>query len=188
MNKDRFIRFYLWISVVYVLVLMYMQGQFLKSLEFMPLSNFGPISTSIFKYQFGFAGNTIEVLNVPLFMFIAFALLSGFVAYLTLREKPIEKKLLREVVVYNVLLSILLILSSIVFMLLIPNTVNGAIESGFLMTKFEVQRNEFQNAFNFTWLFMTIYVVLNVVALYSTKEKKFKEKKENIEEDSEFLL
>jgi len=188
MNKNVFIRMYLSLSILYVLALLYLQNQFLKSLEYLPFSNYGSISSSIFKYQFENFDITIDSINIPLIMFIAFALLSIFVAFLAMKEEPIKNKLLKEVVVYNVIIAFLLILSSIVFMLLIPNTVNGAIDSGFFMTKFEIQRDEFQNAFDFTRLFMIGYIILNGVALYLTKEKKFKEKKEVVELDSEFLL
>ena len=188
MNKNAFIRLYLWLSIAYVFALMYLQGQFLKSLNYIPSGNYGPITSTIFKYQFGFIPSTIVVINIPLIMFFAFVLLTGFVAYLSLKEEPIENKLLKEVVVYNVIIATLLVVSSIVFMLLIPDLVNGVIDNGFIMTRFEVQRGDFQNAFDFTRLFMLVYVVLNTVALYLTREKKFKEKKENVELDSEFLL
>ena len=188
MNKNAFIRLYLWLSIVCVLVLAYLQYQFTQDFIGQEVSLYGSISSNIFKYNFENAFLTIDAFNIPLIMYLSFALLSGFVAVLAYREKPVEKKLFQEVVVYNVIISILLIVSSIVFMVLIPDTVNGALENGFIMSKFEVQRGEFQNAFNFTYLFMTIYVILNFVVLKITKEKKFVEKKEEMDLDSEFLL
>jgi len=188
MNKNAFVRLYLWLGIVYVFVLMYLQSQFLKSLEYLPSSNYGEITVSLFRYRFENLDIYINSINIPLMMFIAFTFLSGFVAYLALKEEPIRNKLLKEVVIYNVVISVLLIVSSIVFMLLVPERVNGAINVGFFMTQFEVQRGDFQNAFDFTRLFMVVYIVLNATALYLTKEKKFKEKKEEVELDSEFLL
>ena len=121
-------------------------------------------------------------------MYIVFILLSGFVAYIALREKPVQKKLYQDVVVYNVILVILFAVSNVVFMLLIPSTVAGPLEYGFFMVKFRIQGGDIVNAFNFTYLFMTAYIVLNIVVLQLTKEKKFKEKKEVDELESEFLI
>lgn len=188
MNKNAFIRTYLWLSIAFVILLGYLQFQFTQDLIGDETALYGTITSSIFNYTFENAFLLIEALNIPLIMYFAFALLSGFVAALALKEKPVEKKLYQEVVVYNVIIAVLLVVSSIVFMILIPDGINGVLENGFFMSKFEIQRDEFQNAFNFTYIFMVIYIGLNVTVLQLTKEKKFIQKKEDLDLDSEFLL
>lgn len=188
MNKNKFIRMYLWLSIVCVLVLAYLQYQFIQDFIGTEVALYGSINAGLFKYSFENAFLEITAFNIPLIMYFAFALLTGFVAVLALREEPVKNKLIQEVVVYNGIISLILIVSSIVFMILIPDTINGALQNKFLMTNFETQRDVFKNAFNFTYLFLAVYIVLNVTVLQLTKEKKFKEKKEEVELDSEFLL
>lgn len=189
MNKNNFIRLYLNLSIVFVAVLAYLQYLFTKG--FMgeeQLMYSGTISSGLFNFNFENAYIEINVFNTPLIMFVVFALLSGFVAYIALREKPVQRKLYQDVVVYNVILTILFAVSNVVFMILIPDTVAGALEYGFFLVKFPVQGGDIANVFNFTYLFMTVYIILNIVVLQLTKETKFREKKEEDELDSEFLL
>jgi len=188
MNKNEFIRLYLWLSIVFVLVLAYLQYQFTQDLMGTEMSISGTISSNLFNYNFENAFLTIDVLNTPLFMYILFTLLSVFAAVFALKNPPIRHKLLQEVIVYNVIISILFIVSSIVLMVLLPNTVSGAIEYGLIAMKFPIQGVDIINVYNFTYLFMIAYIILNIVALQLTKEKKYKEKKEETDLDSEFLL
>jgi hypothetical protein len=167
---------------------MYLQYQFTQDLMGSETSISGTISSNIFRYNFENAFLTIDVLNTPLIMYISFTLLSVFAAVLALKNPPIRQKFLQEVVIYNVMISILFIASSIVLMVLLPDTVSGVIDYGLIAMKFPIQGGEIVSVFNFTYIFMIVYIILNIVALQLTKEKKYKEKKEETDLDSEFLL
>ena len=188
MNKDRFIRMYLWLSIAVVLLLVFLQVSFGTGLMGEEPSISGEITTSLFQYKFENIVLTIDVLNTPLIMYIAFTILTIVVAVYGLKKEPVKQKLVQDLLVYNGIISILLIVSNIVYMILFPDTVSGILEHNLFLTRVPVQGGSIVNVFNFTYLFMLVYIILNLVVLLQTKEKTFKEKKDDTELDSEFLL
>ncbi|MBN2604930.1 MAG: hypothetical protein JXR62_03815 [Bacilli bacterium] len=163
MNPDSLLRTYNKISIVVGLILMIVLVTYFGKI---PVGMYGPIEKGLFSTVFTVALNTeIVVFNVALlFAIIAFLFHVG-VLIIVFNKKTTEKAI-QESVLYNVILSIGLILTLIIFYLNIPANVNGEIFIGFFQYKFNVLSDVIVGGFNFAYIVTTIYVFLNIAIAF----------------------
>ena len=175
MSKDKFTRIYLNISFILVLALLVMVSVFL--MEF-PEGLNGTVSTTIFEVKLTSGEQFLKIFNWPLVFTLSVFVLNILVLVKALIGKQLEQQLLTETLVYNVVLSFLMVASTIIFMLLIPESVNGLIQHRVFRTKFYTMTDEFTNVYNFNYIIMGIYVIYNYIVLRITKEVKVVVEKE----------
>jgi hypothetical protein len=187
MDKNKIIRWYLWLGIVFAVVLGFLERSFLLNLPNFEAGNYGDMTVSIFQLEFVNYFDQVSVLNTPLIGFIGFLVLSILVAVYALKDQRVKQKQIQDVLIYNVVIVLMLIIASIVYMIMIPERVNGSIEHKFFVSLFEIQRDNFVTVYNFVYTLLLAYILLNLEMLRETKEKVFKEKKQVEELDSEFL-
>ena len=176
MEKNKFVRVYMWVSLLFVLGMLIVNSVYLSSFPvdslLYPYGFNGIVEKTFFTITLINYSGTMEIFNWPLIIHFTFFVLSGFNVYLVLRGEQLKKKLLTEVMVYNVVIALLLVLSSLLFHYLVPDIINGVIENGFFMTKIPRQIDDVVNVYNLSNLLLTVYFVLNLFALIKTGEKK----------------
>lgn len=187
MDKNKFVRWYLGFSVIFALFMYYMQNRFINALFGEGTEFFGDIESSLFNVNFSNYFADISTFNAPLVIYLSFLLLTLLVAYFALKEEKVEKKLIQDVVFYNVLLAATFVGFNILFMILIPDRVDGAFTNGFFTSILTQSGGVERTLYNFVKPLLLVYTVLNVVVLFVAREKKFKSKQKVEELDSEFL-
>lgn len=175
MSKDKFTRIYLNISLVLVVLLLIMVSVFL--MEF-PVGMNGTASATILQVDLTSGGEVVSIFNWPLVFAFAVLILNVLILVKAMIGTPLDKQIITETLVYNVVLSLLMVASTIIFMLLIPETINGYIEHKIFRTKIFTQSEDFTSVFNFSYVIMGIYVIYNYVVLRITKEAKVVVEKE----------
>jgi hypothetical protein len=81
----------------------------------------------------------------------------------------------------------MLVVSTLVYMYLIPDIVNGVIAHKFLWTEMPRVTDDVVKVFNFGYVISIIYIVLNFGLLYHKRERKFQQK-EQVFENEDLLL
>jgi hypothetical protein len=190
MEKNKFIRTYLWLSIFLVIMIMIINviylGEYPVSETLFPSGFNGLVEKDLFNVTLTNYNGELTIFNWPLVIHAAFLLISVLNLVLVFKGEPLKKKLISEVMVYNVLIAFMLVVSSALFIFFIPDAINGVIDNGFIMTKFPRQANELVNAYNLSFVLLTVYAVLNFTILTMTKEKKVV-KKEEFNEGELFL-
>lgn len=132
-----------------------------------PEGMYGVIDRGIFNLDLSISpGVNIEIFNSPLIWFIGFFLLNlGLLIYSQVGDKEAVGTISGSLF-YNLILSVLLIVTQLVFYYLVPETVNGAIEIGLFEYEFAVLSDVSNVGYNFGYALATIYVLYNVFVVY----------------------
>ena len=189
MEKNKAVRLLLWLSLLFVVALFIVEFTFLTQLpagdEFQ-FGYYGIINSNIFKAKFTALEIDTVVINTPLIGGAIFLLFNGFMLFYSIRGEELKHKFINEIIVYNVVIALLLVISSIVYMILIPDIVNGFIENNIIMTKIPRQADQIINVYNFNFVLLIVYSLLNMYTLFKTAEKKLPNDTEF--EEGELLL
>lgn len=176
MEKNRFMRLYLRISIVlaiFILIvnLIFIWGFPIDSTQF-PYGFNGTVEKTLFEVTFINMSGNVEVFNWPLIIHFGFFIVTVLTAALALTGEQLKKKKISEFMVYNVIISLLLVISSLVFMFLIPDTINGVIKNGIIFTKMPIRTDDIATVFNLSFVLIIIYIGMNIYVLSSTAETK----------------
>ncbi len=126
----------------------------------------GDITKTFFTLKFDLAfGQMIEVFNSIVIIFFAIFLINLGALIFTLTGDKM-KGLLAEGAFYNTIISFLLLVSHLAYYLQIPKTVNGEISHSVFHSNFYRLTDLRIIAFNFSYLFITIYLVYNIYVIY----------------------
>lgn len=176
MEKNKFARTYLWVSLVFVVCMAIITfiylNRFPSNLEMYPYGYNGVVEKTLFNVTLTNLSETIVIFNWPLIIHFGFFVLTILNVVNILRGEQLEKKIISEVMVYNAVLAFVLVLSSGLFIFFIPEIINGVIDHGYFLTKMPRQMNDIINVYNLSYVVYTIYFLLNAYALYVTAEKK----------------
>lgn len=190
MGKNSIVRLYLWISIVFVLVIAVVNILFINDLpvqiELFPNGFFGTIEKTLFNIAFISESAVIEIFNLPMILHLVFLVLSIGVLAFALIGKALEQKVFVEVLLYNVIISLALVIGNAVFVYLIPDVVNGTLVNGLFITTMPKQAADVVNVYNLSFILLAFYFVLNGAMLIKTREQRVI-KKEEFNEGELFL-
>jgi len=171
MEKSKFVKIYISISLVVVFALLVVNLSFLGSMpnDLTYASGFyGTVSKSLFTINFENITDTINIVNWPLIVSFVLLVFSVIVAVIVGVGEKMNNKVLQDGVVYNVVALILVVVSNVVYTFMIPDTVNGLIKHQMFLSKFEVLDSEFRTAFNFGFILLFIYLIMNIIFLFAS--------------------
>jgi len=132
-----------------------------------PDSMYGPVEKGLFSLDFSvaFGENTI-VANLPFVFFIVFFIYNlGMLIYTQTGDK-MEANNITASMFYNTILSVLLIVTQLVFVYMIPDSINGNIVIGLLQYEFVELSDLSTIGINFGYILAIIYTFYNVFVLY----------------------
>ena len=176
MKKDFILNFYYKVTVFLAM------GAFISLflyLEKFPELMFGDITKSLFSLEFSISyGVTEQVINSALIVFVCIFLVNlGVLIYSWTGEKI--EGLLAEAVFYNVIITLLIVISHIAYNIQIPLNVNGEISHSLFNSNFFALSDVKVIVFNLSYLLITIYLVYNAYVIYKLIPQK--EENEEIE-------
>ena len=166
-----------------IINIIYLQN-FPSSVLLYPNGYYGIVEKTLFNVTL--TGYAEPIFNWPIVIHAVFFVVTVFNLVYALKGEQLQAKLLTEVMVYNAVITMLLVISSAVYIFFIPDIINGIIEHKFFMTVIPRQSNDIINVYNLSFLLLFIYIIINVVALSRTKVKKVV-KKEVFNEGELFL-
>lgn len=178
MNKDRNMRLYTNLSILIGFVLLLVT--FIYLLRF-PIEFYGVIETSLFNIEFSNYEGELDVFNFVLIFYLGVTLLNVLVWIFIGTSKDITKPQLKEVVVFNTMITLFMIASNVVFVLMMPNQVNGLIEDGFFYLSVPKVSSDIIKVLNFNYVLAFIYVFYNMYISVKTMPERVE--KEEVEEE-----
>ena len=159
MDKYKFLRIYVNFSIIIGLLLLI--STMIYTSQFI-LSFYGLVSKTLFQVTIdGFID--ITIFNTPLIIFAMLLVVNIIVMVRLGSVEEVEHKVLREVVAYNTLLTIMLVIGQVVFFLLIPERITGEIVNLFYAIKVPVKMDQFVYVINVNYILTITYVVYNIV-------------------------
>jgi hypothetical protein len=191
MTKDKFIKIYMWMSIVFMLGYLATIGNFLGTFPSdatdYPYGFNGTTEVNLWKAVFSNYAGDIEILNVPLIVSGVFLLVTVLVVVYAFKGDKLKDQAYGELLIYDTILALMLVVSTLVYMYLIPDIVNGVIAHKFLWTEMPRVTDDVVKVFNFGYVISIIYIVLNFGLLYHKRERKFQQK-EQVFENEDLLL
>ncbi len=173
MNKENLM------STYYKMCVVIAMGAFLSLFLYLkqfPKGMNGDITKTFFSLKFNVMPNeTVEVFNSIIIVFFVIFLINLGVFVFTLVGTKV-KGLLAEGAFYNMILSFLLLLSQLAYHLQIPKIVNGEISHSIFHSNFYRLTDVRIIVFNFSYLFITIYMFYNIYIIYKMIPKKSSQK------------
>ena len=144
---------------IFVILLMYFGN--------LPEIMYGPIEKGLFNIDFNVEyGVNVIVFNLPLIFFTLFFLYNlGMLIFIQVGKK-VEANATCESVFYITILSFLLIVSQLVFVYMVPENINGAIQIGLFQYEFVELNDLSTTGINFGYILATIYTLYSVFVLY----------------------
>ena len=160
MSKEKFLRLYVKISVVIGLLLFIWMLVFTN--EFPNVFN-GTIEKNIF----GIVLNNsfiepIFILNTPLIIFLSFFLLNLFFIFRVGNVDEVENKWLREVLSYNILLTVMMVIGQILFVIMLPEGIQGEVADKFLWIEMDIQYDVSVNVINVNYVLTLVLIIYNI--------------------------
>ena len=83
-----------------------------------------------------------------------------------------EDPLLRDIIVLNTALTLILIVGQILYVSMIPTNINGFLAEYYIYTDFPYTADEIVRAINLTYVLSIIYIVYNMYVLVKTMPPK----------------
>ena len=158
MNKEKFLRTYTNLSIFIGILLFVFSIAFIAQF---PEGFNGLVSKSIFVLKLDTLGQTLYVTNYLIIILSTLFLLNLLMMFRIGNTEEVEYKFLRNVVFYNTVLSLMLIVSQMVFYFMIPEAINGWIISNIFSVSFEVRTNFTVHALNFNFILAILYFGYN---------------------------
>jgi hypothetical protein len=194
MNKEQFMRWYTSLNVViglyFILAALFYQLNFTTeynvtvetsifhvTLNYVELTAQGPINTYI------------PILNVPLIAYLVILVLHILTLVFVARGLETTKQPLKEVGIFNVIFTVVLIAGQLLFVAMIPEAINGVARDLVFFTEFPMTASNLVRAFNIGYLVAFIYVVYNLIVLVQTRDtnNRLKSEHDDIEKEEEIL-
>ncbi len=127
----------------------------------------GSVEKGIFSLDFNVEiGVNVVVINLPLIFFTLFFLYNlGMLIYTQTGDK-VETNIIIESMFYNTILSFLLIVTHLVFIYMIPDAINGAINIGLFKYEFVELSDLSTTGINFGYILASIYTLYSAFVLY----------------------
>ncbi len=181
MNKERFLRLYTKISIFIGFLLLLTTLSY--ALNF-PIEFYGTITKNIFNITFENYSGTFNIFNSPMIVFLIL-LIMNIVLIINLGDlKEVENKDLREVLIMNTFLTVIMIFGQILFIVLVPNQINGIIQDKIIFISMPVLTTNVIKVFNVNYILAVIYVGYNMyVTFKSIPEKTEKIVEKDIDEE-----
>lgn len=163
-DKEIIVKIYSKLSIViglgiFLVLIMYFNN--------LPELMYGPVEKGLFNIDFSIGyGENIIVANLPLVFFTVFFLYNlGMLIYTQTGDK-MEANIITESMFYNTILSFLLIVAQLVFVYMVPESINGAIYIGLFQYEF-VELNDLSTVgINFGYILALIYTFYNIFVLF----------------------
>lgn len=194
MNKESFMRWYTSLNVAvglyFILAILFYQLNFTTQYNV-------TVETTILHVTMKFSEATFEgpidsyipILNVPLIAYMVVLVLHILTLIFVGRGLQTDKQPLKEVGIFNVIFTVVLIAGQLLFVAMIPEAINGIARDLVLFTEFPITASNLVRAFNIGYLVAFIYIVYNIVVLVQTKDSsgKPKSEKDSVEEEENIL-
>ncbi len=169
MNKENLM------SVYYKMCIFIGMGAFLSLFLYLkqfPEGMNGDITKTFFGLEFNLGyGNVVTVFNsIVIIFFVIFLINLGALIFALIGDKL--DGLLLEGAFYNTIISLLLLISHLAFHLQIPGIVNGEISHSIFHSNFYALTDMRVIVFNFSYLFITVYMFYNAYIIYKFMPKK----------------
>ncbi|QMS85700.1 hypothetical protein [Candidatus Xianfuyuplasma coldseepsis] len=175
MNKTSIMRTYVHFSIViglyFLLAIVLYNNRFGTNFH-------GLVTVTLFNVHLETLYETNTIFNMPLVSYFIFLVLNILVFVLIGRHKDVTTQSLRDVAIYNGLITVVMIASQIVYVYMIPDRIGGLIENNYLYTDFYYTSSRIVKAINLNYVLALIYVVYNMVVSITTMPPK---------EDKEFV-
>lgn len=164
MNKEKFLRVYNRINIAFGVMLILFVVMFISQF---PTSFNGLVEKNLFVISIENYEGIINILNAPLFVFVSLFLLN---IYLLIRVKDtnVENKYLQNVMFYNIMILLMLIVGHLVFYFSVPDVINGEVANKFLYVRFQLRSNEFQDVINVNYVLSGIFLIYNLFVAYKS--------------------
>jgi hypothetical protein len=140
---------------------------FIYTLNF-PIEFYGTITKGIFNITFENYSGTFNIFNSPMIVFFILFVMN-IVLIINLGDlKEIENKDLREVLIMNTFLTFIMILGQILFIVLVPNQINGLIEDKIIFINMPVLATNIVKVFNINYILAVIYIGYNMYVTFKS--------------------
>jgi hypothetical protein len=148
--------------------------------QFPPQFN-GTVEKSIFAITLNnsFVGPKF-ILNSPLIVFISFLLLNIYFIFRIGSTEEVENKWLKEVLFYNIILTIMMIMGQVLFTIMVPETIQGEITDHFLYLSMPKLNNVVIQVINVNYLITIIMIIYNIFVAWKSALPKEKAVQEEI--------
>ncbi len=177
MSKDKLLRLLMKINLVFVLLITIVLLLFIDQF---PKEMYGTVSTTIFQTVLTYNGEDYVINNLPLYVVTFFFVFNGLLLIYALVGEKVQKSLLVEASLYNVILSFFMVVSAILFTIFLPEMINGLINHGIFVSHFHIRTDEIKNVYNFNYALLFIFFGWNVFVLNKTKDPSVIEEEEDI--------
>lgn len=169
MNKTSIMRTYVHFSIViglyFLLAIVLYNDRFGTNFH-------GLVTVTLFQVHLETLYETITIFNMPLVSYSVFLVLNIVVFVVIGRHQDVTQQALRDVAIYNTLITVVMIASQIVFIYMIPERIGGLIDNKYLYTDFYYTSNQIVKAVNLNYILALVYIVYNMVVSITTMPPK----------------
>lgn len=166
MNKENFLRVYNKLSILIGFLLLMFTFFFTNAF---PKEYSSLTETNVFMIRFVSFFEDVSVSNTPLFIFATLAILNILMLVRVGNTEDVEAKPLQSLVFYNMILSLMLTVGQVAFVLMIPESVNGAILNRVLFITFHQGVGTPVHIVFSSYLLALTYFVYNIVVASKTR-------------------
>lgn len=110
--------------------------------------------------------DTVTVFNLPLIVFVVLTMLNGLIQLFV--SKDAEEGALRDVAVTNAIITSTMLLGHILFMVLVPDTINGVINNKIFFVEMPRLATDVVRVFNTNYVLAFGYILYNMYVLIQT--------------------
>lgn len=133
---------------------------------------YGGVSVTLLQITVHNVFGDTYITNLPLISFMIFFVFNLLVFMFYSRKSEVDNPLLTEVVIINIALSLVLVAGQIVYIYMIPDSINGFVVERFIFTEFPITSDNIVRAFNVTYLLSVGYTIYNMYVLLKTMPPK----------------
>jgi len=181
MNKETMLRRYVNLNIVIGLVFLLLV--FLFVLGFVGQVN-GIVDKNLFAITVENFFEDLENFNTPIIVFFIFLLFNVAFYLLLGRSDEVTQKELKEVALFNALLTLVMVLGQVLFVIQIPDQIQGLVADKLIFVEMPYTASQMVRVFNINYVMSLIYIGYN---MYVTI-KMLPPKDESAEEIDEEVL
>jgi hypothetical protein len=178
MSKEKFLRLYVKLSIMIGIILFI--WMFVFTNQFPPQFN-GTVEKNIFAITLNnsFVGPKL-ILNSPLIVFISFLLLNIYFVFRIGNTEEVKNKWLKEVLFYNIILTIMMIMGQVLFAIMVPETIQGAITDHFVYLSMPMLNDSVVQVINVNYVMTIAMIIYNILVAWKSALPKEKVVQEEI--------
>lgn len=168
MNRVVWMRRYVKLSIIIGFVLLWVVARYVNNF---PSELYGEVHKSVFIIDIENYFGTVSILNLPLIVFVVISLGNLAIQFFVAKEID-EETSLKDVAITNTMVSVAMIFGQILFILLVPEIINGEINNRIFFVEMPRQIDNVVLVFNTNYVFAFGYVLYNMFILVVTMPPK----------------